>query len=98
MDHQQFYNLVVAVRRAQKDYYEFRKSHKDRSSDDECKKLLKQSMFLESVLDIEIKRVEEILGRNRENQDRLKQFCLKAYEIGGRIKDFLEDISTKTDS
>lgn len=61
MNHKEFYNKVVAMRKAQKDYFKFRSSA-----------YLQTSKRLEREIDDEIKRVEAVLAEEeRKNQPSL---------------------------
>ena len=51
MNHKEFYDMVVAMRKAQKDYFKFRSSA-----------YLQTSKRLEREIDDEIKRVEAVLA------------------------------------
>lgn len=61
MNHKEFYDKVVAMRKAQKDYFKFRSSA-----------YLQTSKRLEREIDDEIKRVEAVLAEEeRKNQHSL---------------------------
>lgn len=61
MNHKEFYDKVVAMRKAQKDYFKFRSSA-----------YLQTSKRLEREIDDEIKRVEAVLAEEeRKNQPSL---------------------------
>lgn len=57
MDARQFYNLVVKMRKAQRDYFRTR-----------LQRHLEESKRYEREVDTEIKRVEEIQKQKAENQ------------------------------
>lgn len=57
MDSKQFYNLVVKMRKAQRDYFRTR-----------SQRSLNESKNLEAQVDAEIKRVEQIQQQKADNQ------------------------------
>lgn len=61
MNAKQFFDLTVKVRKAQKDYFAARKRRGyNAASEDELKQLLVISRSLESRLDTEIERVNQV--------------------------------------
>lgn len=60
MNHKEFYDKVVAMRKAQKDYFKFRSSA-----------YLQTSKRLEREIDDEIMRVEAVLAEERKKQPSL---------------------------
>lgn len=61
MNAKEFFNLVSAMRAAQRAYFRARKTKKDR---EKVFDYLLQSIKLENQVDDEIKRVENILNQN----------------------------------